>query len=978
MASQLTIDRRTLMMGASTSCLVWMAVGSAADGKSVSLPSPGGKWPQHNLLMPDLSASWDAALLQKPILERLKLKTFVDPSQWKARFPARLPAHSEPSELRIECPMMDRILLASPGANGRPSSSTSYIREDNGAAYWRHHMPAPSDWSGYNRIAFKIKPDRTGLASYRLVLALISEDAKRNASDPLAFHFMRDLRPGEWNEVLWEFAELPRARVTQFAILMPLVGPLGKKAGYTIRDFELQRVVPEKIEGWTPREGQIACNHLGYSPWQRKTAIASAEGYEFRVEDNAGKIVATLPARMSSGPIGEFAILDFSEVRKAGRYTLRYGSQRSFPVEIGDARALSLVEPLTNFFYADRCGHAVAGHGRCHAELFAEHGGKKYPINGGWHDAGNLCQGSYRTALATLSLFDAFRRLGADLPQASAARLLEEACWGLDWLMKSRFGKGVRVVDGPYTYMQDGVPGNGDEIVVKAGNTCFESFLFVSAAATAAATLTRSDAGRARQALAAALEDYHAALDALPANLGSLPEGSNLPAPHELLAHAVLAALALDAVSPHDRFRADAASFARRLMSYQEQRLSNNAGITGYYNRDPCGARRVTYVHTSFADAPAQAFAALCRAMPLHEDRVHWHAAVALESECFLLRGAQHSRPYHHVPTQLWKAADSEHHVRRAAAMIQFADMFGAPDIAPSASVEEIRADLAAELDGAWQVSHDEWLRIFPIAEDRVFHGSGTIQLARAISLTTAARMRRSAAMSDLAQDQLDWHLGKNPFCASLIYGVGHRYASHMQLWSDDFVGALPVGMDSRRDRPFWPHTCHMTFREMWVVPAARMLALSAELAERCTVEGNSAISAACVSNSTGERWPIKKGRFALSLFPGQYSIHAGLRTVDVWELLPGGYLRRDVSERPLQRSTLKLIRRDQQLSVAATVSAASKPRLLGHNLHIGEPARMDDMLVWPVRSEDDGRAWVALLISETGDVLADLVQPLD
>ena len=71
-------------------------------------------------------------------------------------------------------------------------------------------------------------------------------------------------------------------------------------------------------------------------------------------------------------------------------------------------------------------------------------------MNGGWHDAGDLSQGLLNTGEATYAMFalaDRLRREGRD--PALVARLLEEARWGLDWVMKVRFDGGYRVVRRP-------------------------------------------------------------------------------------------------------------------------------------------------------------------------------------------------------------------------------------------------------------------------------------------------------------------------------------------------------------------------------------------------------------------------------------------------------------------------------------------------------------------------------------------------
>lgn len=910
------MNRRHLLVAASFLPFMPIAMrGNAAIAQErMRLPRAADAWPQHTLLRATPGAVWEARLSAKPVLASRALPAMNDPAKWIAAAPATITTGV--TSFRIASPMMDRNLLDRVGRRG--SGATSYVREGRGAVYWRHLFTERQNWSEYNRVVMQVRPADTGLAAYRLVLALGSDDGGVEASDPLPFHFLPDLKPGKWNTVIWEFSELPRGKVNQFAILMPLLGPLGAQAQYEIKDFQLQRTEPEHIAGWAVAPGKIACNHHGYELDGAKIAIARPGPDLFQlVSEPTGRVAASLPAKKISNRLGSFALLEFDTFRRAGTFHIRYGSAHSAPFVVGPNRSAALAEPLINFFYADRCGHRVDGlHDVCHTELFATHGSERKLVNGGWHDAGNLCQGAYRTTLAARSLFDAHALIADQLPTPQRGRLLEEACWGLDWLLKTRFGKGVRVIDSTFTFMQDGRPETPDEVTAAAGETAFESFLFVWSAADASAMLAEADPARAFAARAAAVEDYDAALASLPEDLAALPEGSNLPAPHEVLAYAALAALALKDATGETRYGSDAKRFADRLLALQETRLSQRFGITGYYSRDPAHRRRVIETHTSFADAPAKALSALHAAFPLDPDRMRWYAAVAVESECFLLRGAAMNAPYDYVPTAVWKPGDIEPYVKRALAQIPFAEAFGAPDITPSSNEAGIRADIRSEIGAGVDVGNAESLRTFPIAEDRVFHGGGTIQLARALSLVSAARLRRCPELAVLARRQLDWQLGLNPFAASLVHGVGQDYASQMLLWAGDIVGAVPVGMDARRDQPFWPHTSHMTSREMWIVPAARMLSLTSELA----------------------REPAKRS-------PAGLRVSARNDGYEIAIPLSLGFTVRDV-------------------------------RLQGHNIALAGPLIRSDHIVWPATVMDKSKAWVVCLEDLKGMVLADHVGP--
>jgi hypothetical protein len=65
------------------------------------------------------------------------------------------------------------------------------------------------------------------------------------------------------------------------------------------------------------------------------------------------------------------------------------------------------------------------------------------------------------------------------------------------------------------------------------------------------------------------------------------------------------------------------------------------------------------------------------------------------------------------------------------------------------------------------------------------------------------------------------------------MYGEGHDYAQQYSVSSGDFVGTLPVGMQSRdtTDLPYWPSQNMYVYKEVWVHSSNRWLSLMEQLA---------------------------------------------------------------------------------------------------------------------------------------------------
>jgi len=98
--------------------------------------------------------------------------------------------------------------------------------------------------------------------------------------------------------------------------------------------------------------------------------------------------------------------------------------------------------------------------------------------------------------------------------------------------------------------------------------------------------------------------------------------------------------------------------------------------------------------------------------------------------------------------------------------------------------------------------------------------------------LSAAARLRKDAALRDLCEKQLQWVLGRNPFCQSTMYGEGHDYAPQYTAMSGDMAGSLPVGIQTHfeRDVPYWPADNCYNYKEVWVHPSSRWLSLMCDL----------------------------------------------------------------------------------------------------------------------------------------------------
>jgi hypothetical protein len=644
------------------------------------------------------------------------------------------------------------------------------------------------DWGEYNRLSFWVYPHLPGFKVLSMLVRLRNDGAVKvpDGYNREGLNYFL-LKPDQWNHVVWEIPHLARDRVTAVEFVYRQQGNepgATNRVCYDLDQLELQRVAADPYEGWMVAPGQIAYSHSGYLVNASKTALAAGLSRDkFRlVEEKTASLVLTKPIQKLETPTGEFGVFDFSEFNTPGIYHLEAGRLRTPSFPIGDAVWRNSVLKTINFFYCERCGTAIPGiHDLCHQDWRASHNGTNLLINGGWHDAGDLSQGLINTAEATyamLQLGEALRPLDPELSR----RLFDEARWGLTWLHKTRFGDGARVTWATMDFWTDGVLGNADDMTVPGQNSPYDNFTAAATEGMAARVLKTRDPAWAGRSLQAAEEDWRFALEKL--KTPSL----------ELAAAGALASLELFKATGGKAYADKAVDLARVILESQQRELTAwRMPLAGFFYTGPKRERMLHYAHRGHEQAPVVVLAGLCRALPDHPDWMKWYSAVVLHSE-YLRRTARLTEPYGMLCASVY-ALDESNDPRFQ---------------------EQVRQGIP--------LSDRHYLRRFPVWFD--FRGNSGTVLSQTKALSAAARLRNHAGLHDLVQKQLQWHVGRNPFCQSLMFGEGHDYAPQYTALSGDLAGSLPVGVQTRvsADVPYWPAANCYNYKEVWVHPSSRWL----------------------------------------------------------------------------------------------------------------------------------------------------------
>ena len=154
------------------------------------------------------------------------------------------------------------------------------------------------------------------------------------------------------------------------------------------------------------------------------------------------------------GPYMQTHRLNFSSVKKPGRYYLQAGGAKSPEFEIREDVYKGAADFCLRYMRQQRSGFNPFLKDSCHTHdgyvLYGEKAGIKdsthIDVVGGWHDASDYLQYSSTSANATYHLLAAYRdfptvftdeKLANGLDGKNGmADVLDEAKWGLDWLLK--------------------------------------------------------------------------------------------------------------------------------------------------------------------------------------------------------------------------------------------------------------------------------------------------------------------------------------------------------------------------------------------------------------------------------------------------------------------------------------------------------------------------------------------------------------
>lgn len=679
------------------------------------------------------------------------------------------------------------------------------------------------DLSRCNRIRFEIHPRCDGLHSPIVRVGFVN-----NGVTKIPDQYSREgynainLKNHSWNECFWEIGSIPHDKIDEVSFEIHRYGKELSAADslhFEIRNVRLEEV--EKLEnvfGWLPANECAVFSTTGYFTKGEKTAIANTAQTKFDIIGDDENSVYSGRIKTVENKSGTFQVMDFSALNKPGFYRIRFGDTVTEEFEIGDRIFIPALWRICNFLFCERCGYPVPNkHGVCHMDITACHNGLDMIYSGGWHDAADVSQQTVQSAEIVHALLETASAV-MDSEPVLYNRFMEEANWGLDFVLRTRFGDGYRASGAAIRRWSDNLSGNMDDCECRVQNHSFDNFVISGVEAESSLAFGDRDPELAWKCLETAKEDFmfaHERFSQVGLEEPYFREHSTSASESQYYAAAAWAAAKLYSATKDSAYREYAEAYAGKLTACQETGGAK-LPVSGFFYRKEDKKVIVHFSHQSRDQIFVQALSACCECIPESADRAAWEDSMRLYGQ-YLKYLMKHSAPYGMLPAGIFCKDEAED-----------AETF--EYIHPRLDFSREKVNYLEQLEKGIHIADNYVVKCFPVWFS--FRGNSALHLSMGKAASILGRYFNDAELTEIAREQLYWTVGKNPSGQSLIYGEGSNYGQQYTALLGETVGEMPVGTQTRAngDEPYWPQANIATYREVWTTPSARWLWIIADL----------------------------------------------------------------------------------------------------------------------------------------------------
>lgn len=482
----------------------------------------------------------------------------------------------------------------------------------------------------------------------------------------------------------------------------------------------------------------VYVNHLGFVPNAAKwVLLGGALETDFVVREQAsGRVVHKGRLKRVEGDLGTYAAADFSALVRPGTYVIEADRERSHPFAIDPAVYASTMKQMVSYFTIQRCGDTDRGwNGRCHLDDGLRSDNRQHhDAEGGWHDACDLRKWVSATLFGMVGLA---RLKDVANPPWDRGEILDELRWGNRYFLKMQEPAGyvMNHCGGDYYVHADNnrwtdnvADGRDDRMIDTRPCDTIAQWLFVLAQAATARLARPADAAYADRCRGAAERC-----------LAWLTAAERTETADELGA-ALAALVEMHRATGEARLLELGAGYAARLLALQVTRPEDSRSpVWGFFLSGGDGAAALEPFKAIWQGCwPLLGISDLAAYRPNHPEAPAWREAVRLFCEKYL-EPMTARNVFGIVPFGLYRAKPA---------------------------------------GGRWIGRY--WYRWFMEPSPAWCVGINANLASAGVGLARAARLLENPRLAALAQRQLDWILGVNPFNASTVVGAGHNVPQQM------------------------------------------------------------------------------------------------------------------------------------------------------------------------------------------------------
>jgi hypothetical protein len=501
----------------------------------------------------------------------------------------------------------------------------------------------------------------------------------------------------------------------------------------------------------------LLINQAGYLPDAWKTIVTKGElTGKFEVIDlETQKVVFTGTLRPNKDDFGSFSMGDFSALTREGHFYIKSDTLRSFPFQISGTAYQSPMNLIVGYFSLQRCGPSTTGYMTpCHIDDgIRMDNGKHQDVTGGWHDASDLRKWIGATIYGMIGLSKTYELMNQNDP--ARGKILEELMWGNQYFLKMQEPQGYEMnyVGGDVKKHSDSNRWTNNEIGKEGGDLKFvkptagrsmnDMLLFGSnddrvirtdpvdsiaqynfiASEAIMARITKADNPvYSEKCLNAAIICF----DWCKKTIKEKDAG--------IFGAAIQAAIEMYKTTKKDVYKDFAVEQAAELKKLQVE--NQGGGISGFYytsltNKEP-------YKDIWHGCLEFISLCDLIQTLPAHKKVPEWREMITSYSNNYLRLMSQ-KNSFGIIPFGLYTNQDP----------------------------------------GGNRKIGDYWYRYFMQPELSWWVGINANIASAGVGLMKAANILKDEKLRAVAQKQLDWIIGVNPFNSSTLVNVGYNHPKH-------------------------------------------------------------------------------------------------------------------------------------------------------------------------------------------------------